>query len=66
MTTAIINEIGKYLRETVEDFDVRVEIALNTMDRKRCRFGYADSVTANCVMSATTELRSGVKKTVLK
>ena len=43
MTTAIINEIGKYLRETIEDFDVRVELALNTMDRKRCPFGYADS-----------------------
>ena len=43
MTTAMINEIGNYLRETVEDFDVRVELALNTMDRKRCPFGYADS-----------------------
>ena len=43
MTTAIINEIGNYLRETIEDFDVRVELALNTMDRKRCPFGYADS-----------------------
>ena len=41
MTTAIINEIGNYLRETLEDFDVRVELALKTMDRKRCPFGAA-------------------------
>lgn len=43
MTTAMINEIGNYLRETVEDFDIRVEVALNIMDRMRCPFGYADS-----------------------
>lgn len=43
MTTAIINEIGNYLRETIEDFDVRVEVALNIMNIMRCPFGYADS-----------------------
>lgn len=42
MSTAMINEIGNYLRETVEDFDVRVEVALNIMDKMRCPFGYAD------------------------
>jgi hypothetical protein len=42
MTTAIINEIGKYLRENVEDFDVRVDLALKTMGRKRCSFDFAD------------------------
>jgi hypothetical protein len=42
MTTAIINEIGKYLRENVEDFDVRVDLALKTMGRKRCSFNFAD------------------------
>ena len=35
MTTAIINEIGKYLREQIEDFDVRVNLALKTMDKMR-------------------------------
>ena len=44
MTTAMINEIGNYLRETIEDFDFRVDLALNTMGRKKCPFGYADSV----------------------
>lgn len=43
MEQEIINEIGKYLRENVEDFDIRVQLALKTMDRKRCPFGYADS-----------------------
>lgn len=43
MEQEMINEIGKYLRENVEDFDVRVELALKTMDRKRCPLGYADS-----------------------
>lgn len=42
MTTAIINEIGKYLRENVEDFDVRVDLALKTMGKKRCSFDFAD------------------------
>ena len=42
MTTAMINEIGNYLRETVEDFDVRVNLALKTMDKMRCSFDYAD------------------------
>jgi hypothetical protein len=43
MTTEMINKIGNYLRETVEDFDVRVELALKTMDRKRCPLDYADN-----------------------
>lgn len=43
MEQEMINEIGKYLRENVEDFDVRVELALKTMDRKRYPLGYADS-----------------------
>ena len=38
----MINEIGKYLRETIEDFDVRVNLALKTMDKMRCSFDYAD------------------------
>ena len=42
MTTAMINEIGNYLRETVEDFDVRVNLALKTMGKMRCSFVYAD------------------------
>ena len=42
MTTAIINEIGNYLRETVEDFDIRVILALKTIDRQRCSLDYAD------------------------
>lgn len=43
MTKERIDKIGNYLRETVEDFDVRVNLALWTMGRKRCPFGYADS-----------------------
>lgn len=43
MTTAIINEIGKYLREQIEDFDVRVDLALYTMNMKRYPLEYADS-----------------------
>ena len=43
MTREMINEIGNYLRETIEDFDVRVNLALYTMTLKRCPFGYADS-----------------------
>ena len=42
MTKEMINEIGNYLRETVEDFDVRVNLALKTMDKMRCSFDYAD------------------------
>ena len=42
MTKEMINEIGKYLRENIEDFDVRVKLALNTMGRMRCSFDYAD------------------------
>ena len=42
MTKEMINEIGKYLREQIEDFDVRVNLALNTMNKKRCSFDYAD------------------------
>jgi hypothetical protein len=42
MKQEMINEIGKYLRENVEDFDVRVNLALKTMDRKRCSFDFAD------------------------
>ena len=41
MTKEMIN--GNYLRETVEDFDFRVDLALKTMGRKKCPFGYADS-----------------------
>ena len=43
MTKERIDKIGNYLRETVEDFDFRVNLALQTMGRKRCPFGYADS-----------------------
>ena len=43
MTKEMINEIGNYLREQIEDFDVRVNLALKTMDKMRCSFGYADS-----------------------
>lgn len=42
MKQEMINEIGKYLRENVEDFDVRVNLALKTMDRKRCSFDFVD------------------------
>ncbi len=42
MTKEMINEIGNYLRETVEDFDFRVSLAFKTMDKMRCSFDYAD------------------------
>ena len=42
MTKEMINEIGNYLREQIEDFDVRVGMAFNTMGKKRCSFDYAD------------------------
>lgn len=42
MTTAIINEIGNYLRENVEDFDFRVDLALKKMGKMRWSFDYAD------------------------
>lgn len=42
MTKEMINEIGNYLREQIEDFDVRVNLALKTMDKMRCSFDYAD------------------------
>ena len=42
MTKEMINEIGNYLREQIEDFDVRVGMALNTMDKKRCSLDNAD------------------------
>ena len=42
MTKEMINEIGNYLRETVEDFDIRVSLALKTIDRQRCSLDYAD------------------------
>lgn len=42
MTKEMINEIGNYLRESIEDFDVRVNLALKTMDKMRCSFDYAD------------------------
>lgn len=43
MTKEMINEIGNYLREQIEDFDVRVNLALYTMNMKRCPLEYADS-----------------------
>lgn len=42
MKNEMINKIGNYLREQIEDFDVRVGMALNTMDKMRCSFDYAD------------------------
>ena len=42
MTKEMINEIGNYLREQIEDFDVRVNLALKTMDKKRCSLDHAD------------------------
>lgn len=42
MTKEMINDIGNYLREQIEDFDVRVGMAFNTMGKKRCSFDYAD------------------------
>ena len=42
MTKEMINEIGNYLRETVEDFDFRVNLALKQMAKMRWSFCYAD------------------------
>ena len=42
MTKEMINEIGNYLREQIEDFDVRVNLALKTMDKMRCSLDNAD------------------------
>lgn len=62
MKNEMINKIGNYLREQIEDFDVRVGMALNTMDKMRCSFDYADCIIMQiviCMMSVTTKLRSG-------
>lgn len=42
MTKEMINEIGNYLRENVEDFDFRVDLALKKMGKMRWSFDYAD------------------------
>lgn len=38
-----IRQLAEYISETVEDYEIRVQLALNIIGRDRCSLQFADS-----------------------
>lgn len=48
-------EVAAYVRNNVEDFEVRLQLALKRMDRMRCPFRMADGMLYDEIVDAIEE-----------
>ena len=55
LTKKVRKEIAAYVRENVEDYELRLQLALNRMDRMRCSLRYVDSELFEAILERIEE-----------
>lgn len=51
----LFRHLAEYISETVEDYEIRVQLALNVIDRDRCSLQFADSRLYDAMYDAISE-----------